>query len=74
MAKFGYRETVRFLRRAGFEEDRHLGKGSHRVFRLEGCDEKVVVPYGKDIPVGTHKSIMRTAQNCLEKLEKNKKP
>ncbi len=58
------RQIIAALRRAGFVEAPHRGKGSHRAFcRVQPGDETrlVIVPQGKDIPRGTVLAILYQA-------------
>jgi len=58
------RQIIHALRRAGFVEAPHRGKGSHRAFCRVGPEGKtrlVIVPQGKDIPRGTLLAILDQA-------------
>jgi len=58
------RKIIAALRRAGFVEAPHRGKGSHRAFcrtHPRGQTRLVIVPQGKDIPKGTVLSILEQA-------------
>lgn len=72
MTDFSRRKILRYLAEAGFVEVKGRGKGSHQYFRRDGCDESITVPHGKDISIGAYKSIMKTARDCIEKIQKRK--
>lgn len=58
------REIERALRKAGFIFAPRRGKGSHRAYTkvdVRGVTRLVIVPYGKDIPRGTIRSILEQA-------------
>ncbi len=52
------KEAMQRLRREGFEE--RTGKGSHRIFRLNGR-KVVVASHSGDIPTGTLRQICKQA-------------
>ena len=58
------RQIIDALRRAGFAEAPHRGKGSHRAFCRTDADGRarlVIVPQGKDIPHGTLTAVLEQA-------------
>ncbi len=76
---YSTRELVRCLRRLGFTEEPHRGKGSHRwfVFLLDGLKTRTMLPAKRrDIPPKTYASMLRQirlhqsefAQACDGKL------
>jgi len=59
-----WKDLARVLRKVGFSEAKHRGKGSHLAFRkvdAQGQVRFVVVPRKKNIPVGTVYSIIKQA-------------
>ena len=63
------REIIRILRRNGFLL---VGsKGSHQKWRNAATEKQVIVPYhaGKDLPLGTLKSIIEGSAISLEDWE-----
>ena len=57
-------QIIRALRRVGFADAPHRGKGSHRALcRTDesGRQRLVIVPRGKDIPRGTLLAILEQA-------------
>lgn len=56
-------EVARALRKAGFEDAPHRGKGSHSAFvkRDEAGTRLVIVPSRKELPKGTLVSILEQA-------------
>jgi len=57
------REIIRILKRHGFELSRTSGKGSHQVYRNEETGRVTVIAVhgGKDVPIGTLRSIIRAS-------------
>ena len=57
-------KIIHALRKNGFNEAPHRGKGSHRAFvkiDSSGRTRLVIVPHGKDIPRGTLLAILEQA-------------
>lgn len=57
-------KIIHALRKNGFDEAPHRGKGSHRAFAKidsAGRTRLVIVPHGKDIPRGTLLAILEQA-------------
>ncbi|MFI5361497.1 MAG: type II toxin-antitoxin system HicA family toxin [Elusimicrobiota bacterium] len=63
------REIVRILRRHGFRLA--ATKGSHQKWRNDATEKQVIVPFhqGKDLPLGTLKSILEGSGIPLEDWE-----
>lgn len=63
------KEVVRVLRRNGFVLV--ASKGSHQKWRHHATEKQVIVPYhaGKDLPLGTLKSIIDGSGIPLEDWE-----
>ena len=59
---FSAKDLERLLRKYGFELVSQ--KGSHRKWRNPETHSQVIVPYhsGKDLPVGTLRNILTTAE------------
>ena len=56
------RKVIDALRKAGFKDAPHRGKGSHRALvRHDDPPRLVIIPERKDIPVGTLRAIVRQA-------------
>jgi predicted RNA binding protein YcfA (HicA-like mRNA interferase family) len=57
------RQVIAALRRAGFKDAPHRGKGSHHalVRREEGRVRLVIVPERQDLPRGTLSAILQQA-------------
>ena len=61
-------DLIRILKKVGFVEDR--SKGSHKIFIHLSKHLRTVVPFhkGKDLPIGTLKSILDDAEISAEQL------
>ncbi len=58
------RKIIKVLRTAGFEDAPKRGKGSHYALTKtdpDGTVYLVIVPEGKNIPIGTLRAIIRQA-------------
>ncbi len=58
------RKIINALRRAGFVDAPTRGKGSHHALtkaESDGTVRLVIVPEGKDIPIGTLNAIIKQA-------------
>ena len=64
--RMGSLEVMRLLKENGFEEKRQTG--SHGIFFHPGKRRAVPVPIGrKDLPIGTLRAILKSAEISLEK-------
>jgi len=68
-------KIIHALRKNGFAEAPHRGKGSHRAFvKIDssegGRTRLVIVPHGKDIPRGTLLAILEQAGLSREEFLK----
>ena len=68
-----FSKIIHGLRKNGFDEAPHRGKGSHRAFvkvDSSGRTRLVIVPHGKDIPRGTLLAILDQAGLSREEFLK----
>lgn len=56
------REAQKLIRKAGWLQDKNLGKGSHRVYRHREKPGIITIPWhSMDIPAGTLRNILKVA-------------
>ncbi|MCP5048214.1 MAG: type II toxin-antitoxin system HicA family toxin [bacterium] len=61
LAGFTYRQTVKKLRRAGFEFDRYA-KGSHEIWKNKQTGKRTTIPnHPGSLPEGTVRAIVKQA-------------
>jgi predicted RNA binding protein YcfA (HicA-like mRNA interferase family) len=68
LAGFSYRQTIKKLRKAGFEFDRYA-KGSHEIWKNKETKKRTTVPnHPGSLPEGTVRAIVNQAGISVEEF------